>query len=520
MGAFYKYLVAGALIVPLCAQGATDQKITSSVKPHLPPEKEVDTLLSKIGGLPAEYKADLGFTILNADWQQMPVPRRREILDQIFISAPSAKYATTLIYAARNSDSTASQVNHNLIDEPLDTLEIQTKVVMVSLPSMPIFASQEFSRIQPKFGRSSCADPSVADLSAYYTTALAVLKNPAIEQIGGNRKDFFLQQIVNEAAEPQRLVPLIALLSQIDIPDSERPQIVAALIHNFDAGEASDREMTALALPLSANMAAFTTHLKDAGVADDRLLASYRSFLVRSLTGAACSDLSADRKRISNAYSLISISVQPLSEIDLKSTTTGGKAVDPVMSLDKTTLHALQRLNAIKQTNLRSASQDEANDSQIDASDVQIVLKSAASPTSVAESCALCDFESRAFQFFMLTESLPAGQYLATTLGAEADFLSFNHIEEEDPPAYLNVLSELINISRPVTDKTKGDLESLTKMMRSFQGSPSMGSEAIRKQLRASNDRIIQAYMTFEDLFKPVYELPPAFDKRLQERNQ
>jgi hypothetical protein len=149
------------------------------------------------------------------------------------------------------------------------------------------------------------------------------------------------------------------------------------------------------------------------------------------------------------------------------------------------------------------------------AGDVRAILEHALAPATAADGCELCVFEAHAFDFFVLSNNLPPGGDLQRTFDAEIDFLTFNRVEQDDPPAYLLVLKELVNIDRPLSDTSREEIQKALKRAKGFSEIPTEEATALNSELHRSADPILKAYIAYEDIFHPTYELPPTLKARL-----
>jgi hypothetical protein len=93
---------------------------------------------------------------------------------------------------------------------------------------------------------------------------------------------------------------------------------------------------------------------------------------------------------------------------------------------------------------------------------------------------------------------------LESWINGEVDFLTSSRLEEEDPPTYMMILKTLIHFSRPQSEESRKYIaEQLAKG--ELPQHPLEEPAFARKQLRASSDPVIRAYMKYEDLFRPMF---------------
>jgi hypothetical protein len=309
-----KEMLKSSFVLPLlllCATVGSAQK--SAPNPTVnstPAQKQIDVLLDRISSLPPEYKADLGFTILNADAVSLPPAQRRSLLDDIFHSATRSHYPYGLTQAS-------AQIQHPDIvagllgNSKLDALEIQTRTIERALPHTPQFAGQLFEEMKLKEDRASCSDANVEDVSPFYLTAAKIIEDRRITTVFGEDKESYLASLVANMKIPAEIAPLAELIASVPLPTDQMSQIEGAFDSALNKITASDREMTAaeddgnLAHAIDLLSSKFT----QTGVSPGRLLAAYRGFLVRNLTPESCSDRSLDRATIALSFNALLISV-------------------------------------------------------------------------------------------------------------------------------------------------------------------------------------------------------------------
>ncbi len=90
------------------------------------------------------------------------------------------------------------------------------------------------------------------------------------------------------------------------------------------------------------------------------------------------------------------------------------------------------------------------------------------------------------------------------------EFLSFNQIKDEDPPAFLALLKSLVLVAQPPSPETVQKLSKAAKDGIHLFGAPSEEAGFILSELRQSNDPVLRAYVNYEDLFHPTFSLIPG----------
>ena len=474
-------------------------------------QSQIGEYLDQLGGLPAEYKADLGFDVLENNWKTIPIKTKVGALTNIFETAPTARHSSPARYASKHASSYARQDAQFVTATGLDALDIQTRSVRLALRDMPTLAVDLFSRISVSTKRATCADPLVENLSSYYDTAAVLMGDDRVRIIEGQKKANSFLDLVMAAKTPETMTPLISILSQVQIDINDLHLVVSYIAQNLEHADASDREMNALYEPLASGMSKLVAKLREKGVPESKLLVAYRNFLTSNLSRQYCTDTTSDRALIASSFNdlLSPKASQPPSKIgwkELEAKSADGEAVDPKIPMDDVPKLPLKRiLKASEARTLELYRDGQSSSIQPEGADVMEVLSYAASPITGQNECNPCLLEAHQEVFAMLQMSQPAGHYLEEVTTAEIDFLTYSQIEEIDPPSFLMVLKVLVNISRPVSDEARKALLNDVMKGKSRPYIPSEDREFVRTQLHNSNDRIIKAYMAYEDAFKPEY---------------
>ncbi|MEO7030612.1 MAG: hypothetical protein ABI147_14550 [Acidobacteriaceae bacterium] len=480
--------------------------------------------MDRLGGLPAEYKADIGFSILERSGTRLQIARQQEIFNEIFKSAPSARYPTFARFAASSGDSIANVEIETLFSQRYDTLDIQLQVVKLAQSNMPSFAARKFGEISLRSVRSTCAEPSVANLDDYYTTALHLSNDQHVDVMANTPKRLFFLEMIRDAKDPERFFPSLAFLTKASWTELEWQQVIGVLVHNLGDMQASDREMVGLQAVMQSSVSQLLNRLVAADQPVVPFMEAYRSFLVRSLTGSSCRDKTADRIRVAKAFNAlfdgkldsVTSQVRHLSVEEIRPSSKGISATDPLYTVDETLGPYVQRLAEYKRARLLAKAGKAGPPDAVDTTeDVTAILNSTLAPKAYGSQCSLCDFAGRMFGFVTLTDNLPPGRDFQKSVAAEIDFLSFNRIEDEYPPAFMDSLKLLINVARPIDPKSQPDLVKALTVFRNVISAPNEDPETIRNDLHRSQDRIIRTYMAYEDLFRPAYELSPEVAARV-----
>jgi hypothetical protein len=482
-----------------------------SARDMSPSEKGLAALLDRVSGLPAEYKADLGFAIIDANPNALSPARKRDLLDDIFTSAANAHYPNMVSDAARQADSLSHQTVLTLARNRSDALDIQTRAIEHALPSTPQFAKHLFEELSLGGVRASCKDATVENVSAFYVTAKRIIQDKRIKTVFKQDKAQFLQSLASNMRVPAQIAPLATLITQVSVSPVQLEQIEGIFVSSFGTITASDREMTAAVerSNLTNAIKALSDKLTQSGISSVPLLAAFRGFLLRGLTQEICADHSLDRAEMAKQFNDLlpsaspeSSDVSPLSATHLTAKSTGASAFEEtVPPLNEQLLPQLRRIGAAYRARIAEEYRlGHAGTIESEPSDVEAVVQYAIS-LEPGDKCPVCDFYSKGTLFMILLDILPAGAQLERAINAEVDYLSSNPVQKDNPPAWLAIFNELINASRKPNDEAKAALAAEAKKgaAMTLWGTPSPEAIVIRKSLRRLSDPVIAAYMSADD---------------------
>ncbi len=272
----------------LCAiVGLAQESVPKPISNSTPGQERLDDLLDRLSSLPPEYKADLGFTILDYAATSISSAQQQSLLDDIFHSATRSRYPYRLSEASSHS-----LTAYLLGNSELDGLEVQAHAVDRALPLTPQFAKHLFEEVKLTQDRASCQDVVVEDVSAFYVTAAKIIEDPRIATVFDDNKESYLLNLVTNMRIPAQIAPLADLISGVPLTSDQLGQIEGAFVSSLSRITASDREMTAAEQGgnLTEAIKLLSVKFVQSGVHPGRLLSAYRSFLFRSLTPERCAD--------------------------------------------------------------------------------------------------------------------------------------------------------------------------------------------------------------------------------------
>lgn len=509
----YSHIVLLVLLSAAVGVGQVPPHI--SVSRRSPSEQSLKLLLDRISGLPVEYKADLGFSVIDASASSLSPARERALLDDIFHSAGGAHYPYMLVDAAASPGvDTLSHVTTNMLSMlQLDTLDIQMRAVKRALKSTPRFATHLWEEVNLDEVRTSCKQGTVEDVSEFYKTAAIIVQDQRIKTVFKGDKVSYVQSLASGMRIPAQIAPIANLIAQMRISPVQLEQVETAFVSSLDVITASDREMTAAEEGGGVTNAIklLSAKLTKSNISSEPLLMAFRRFLLRSLTSERCADHSLDRAEMAQRFNALlpsRMSEGLLSASELNPKSIGQKASYEVIPFSDELLPQFQRIRAAHEARFAEEYRlGQPGTIEPEPSDVDDVVKYAVQLEPSGAECSVCDFHAKGGFFMMLVDSLPPGHQLERAIHAEVDYLSFNPIQKDDPIAWLTLFRQLLTASRKPTKKATAALTAQAKAGSGMTpwGLPSPEATTIRDGLRGASDPIIATYLSADDLLHLPY---------------
>lgn len=510
---FIAYLLVFLLGVPALRSQQGPRTSSSQESP------QILDLLDRIESLPIEFRADLTFTLLKQASQRISLDRRNRLLNSIIADAYTAKYPLPLVYANSKRGTVDSQKASDFVWLPLDRASIEGTALALSLePPSKLWAA--FDNIPIPNARTDCSESLTPDTRPYYRAMVRLLRKglPGAYPNQRSEEDYLLEAI-QRIESPAQLLGFLDAVNNYDLDASRQSDVIRVLTLRIGALTPSDREMSGVEASnngLTTALELFVSKKRLSKQAAAALLHAYRSVLINGLHQQACDDFTLDRVAEAGHFnamdtSLIGESPKPvglLTEADLQATGRGGSAKNELVDSDvllHAQLHRLFELSEFNQENRYSLTSDQPP-VQPESSDITDILSAAKDIPQTTEESQLSGYENSQALLMTALKLLPSGPAFQDVFDAEAAFLNLNPIEESSPPAWLRALKDLVLMSRRVS--MEGDFPIRAEEQNGKAKSMSSPDAAfMRTTLRHyQSDRIIAAYIAYEDTINPVYE--------------
>lgn len=399
-------------------------------------QTDTQKLADQARGLPPEFAADLLFRL----------PASAELLEALDSLAGSVHNPVQMDDVAGWTD-TDSWATGRALALHLDTLSIQCRVVRQMLAIDPQRARQMFLDIAlPAIEQPKCDAALVADPSIYYDTAREL----------ADKGLFSLEAPLRALSSAVQLPAAARALRMLHCTNEQRQFLLdiyaGRLAEISDSPRAVAFALTGMLLP------AEIVHLAETSPADN-LLAAYRKFLVRHISGGQCADskiqpaIDSFNERLRWGGYLASQDVPRITEEESKPSGWAGRAhVDRYWHTEqaKRLLSAIRHLRFGEGSSPLSADQKAADSWQAEA---KTLLTSLEGWKADQEGSPADSFHERAILYSSLLELLPPGRLHDTAAQSAMAFLADSEMKSSNPLEWLLELNSLMSLKQPEITK-------------------------------------------------------------------
>lgn len=269
-------------------------------KPKQPPEyvlpAEIQTILLEAGTLPPELTVDVRLKIISAGKIESK-SKKKQLLEEAFYLSFNAKEKTRRkvsnfggqIFTIRPTFISYAQNNK------LDALSLQTRIVSEMLKFDRVRALELFNEISPNLSLKplSCQDFLLYEVSDFYNLVGEIAKNSfSQEQIKQGRRIAFISTYVESMTSPSQVLPVIQMLSAVDLTGNEKLNLVGAFAKSVRKISGDDRSFSyEMNFIQTINFVYdFSKKLSSSPTVYDEFLQSYRDYLLKNLQGTRCQE--------------------------------------------------------------------------------------------------------------------------------------------------------------------------------------------------------------------------------------
>ncbi len=267
-----------------------DNKKSSQESVELKRQKaeELKCLIADARNTPPEVAADTLFQLIESGIITDD-NRKHELLEEIFNLAYSTQYKLKRYDSNNNTDTRSGMLSYGY-SLNLDTLSLQCKSVRGMIVLDKKKAREHFEKIIiPTLTPLSCEDSMVYDVSIYYDTLSDILHSTFTEAEVKQQKHIHLvNQAITNITSSLQFGPIAKVITSLDLPPRELSHLVRPFNNRLNNLSSDARSFTWAIRSLGGDVKNLATHCKNKGVVFDRLLGSYRSFLLNNMTNNWC----------------------------------------------------------------------------------------------------------------------------------------------------------------------------------------------------------------------------------------
>jgi hypothetical protein len=483
-------------------------------------------LIERISSLPAEYKADLGFALLESTSLNISPKKRSRLITDIFESADGAKFPYEQIDASHKQLSLSHLNEVNLQYSKLNTLDIQAEAVRLALAQSPALGQSLFQKVSLAAPNGyGCEVHAIANVGAFYDLVGLMMKDDRVTAIANSEsRPAYLTSLTSSMNAPVELVPMGALILHTKTSDAIFATNVQTYANSMSRMTATDREMSVIEDngQLTSTIGALAARLKSIGVSPRSLIEAYVNFLERSLHAERCSDYSFDRaKTVLSVNGMIQSELQmpdgtvpfSLKNSDVEATSTKTVADEPTIPIPMFLSPQIQRITQVHTANvLAGVNAPMAEPVQPEAADVDTVMDWVIAQPSERTDCYLCAYEDEDTVLLILTSNLPPGPALNRAISTTFDGLLINNqLREDNPPEWIKVVRMMLNITRVADESGKRVMAEVVQGGYAPLLPPNPDALEIKRLLASSSDPIIVTYYLQDQALKTPYSATSIF---------
>jgi hypothetical protein len=250
-----------------------------------PPDrpKDVLALVDQARALPPEFSADLMLN-LAASPLLSEVKWRRELIEAAFASGVHAQLPYPRYAYALPTDARPNLEYHR---NNLEVLTLQTRAVN-SMLAIDIQRALAMFRdiVPPELPALTCQEAATPDLAEYYQTAARLFASAFTAKQRTAEEDVqFLESLIRAIRSPSQIVPAMKMMPDAGVrtTPAQRQQLAGALAGALDRVAGGDREY---AVSEKVLVPSAIPEMHDSQM----FIPALRSYIVRHLSGARCSD--------------------------------------------------------------------------------------------------------------------------------------------------------------------------------------------------------------------------------------
>lgn len=269
--------------------------VLSCAAADLPPlPGDVQTLVDAAADAPSELAADVLLQLVERDVVE-DREWKLELLNRAIQYAPGATHKFPLQIAVLQTVDADSDVGlrASVASLRIDQLSLQIRALRGTLELDSRQARTAFSQTSmPEIPAYSCADPLVADVSAYYELAEEIAKQSfTFTERNSGEQAAFIAGLLHELDSPLELAPAANLIAGILWANEELGELAAIYSSTLAEMPATDPRSSAATLGhLQRTLPDLAQDIRRAKLSPLELIEAQRAWVVRVASGPRCAD--------------------------------------------------------------------------------------------------------------------------------------------------------------------------------------------------------------------------------------
>jgi hypothetical protein len=270
-------MVIGAVLVSRVSSGQ------NADNERLPPH--VQAIVEVARGAAAEFRSDALIRLSGSS--AVPRVARKLLLEEAFAIAANAQEPVKRESAIASVDTRAATMSRGF-DLDLDRLSLQSRAAEAMLAVDPAAARDLFTQLHPSVVPLRCEDALIYQFTDFYLRAGTILGKAFTTQARVEQEHTrFLEQYVGDVTSPAQVAGMAELLRRAVLSTSELGRVTMTFAWALEQiGGDSRSFFQATGAP--ASVVRLIEHVRNRGVAPERLIDALRTYLVRNLSGERC----------------------------------------------------------------------------------------------------------------------------------------------------------------------------------------------------------------------------------------
>jgi hypothetical protein len=245
------------------------------------------------------------------------IPQREtqmQLLEEAFTAASGAAEPVRPVAIPMTPLDTRALFRSSAGELRLDALSLQSRILMELLTLDRARTRELFGQIpRPALEPRGCADPLVADVSAYYEIAAAVAQSAFTAEEKKNEAHVqFLMAILAGAKSPGEIEPFARALESVALQPLEMELLLAAVAEKLQTVATDYRPFALTLTALQGEIAALAAVGGANGLATEGLTNAFRNYVTTQLAAARCGpDFGPSREEIAVTPPLSGDEIKP-----------------------------------------------------------------------------------------------------------------------------------------------------------------------------------------------------------------